>query len=125
MLFIIKFIVQFIIAIIIIFPLYYLIKSFKLKSNKRPINAPEIIPFLGNIHLITSKQIYNKVSSMCLKYSTPIRIKCLTYETVFIDSPDDIRKIETASKSILYEVVPYNNGLFSMKGEWKKYNFMT
>lgn len=117
MLFLFKFLLQFIIANFIIFPLYFLIISFKLKPNKRPINAPELIPFLGNIHLIISTQIYHKVWSVFLKYSSPLRIKCLTYESVFIDSPEDIRKILAANKSDIYEVVPYNNGLFSIKGK--------
>lgn len=117
MLILIKLLMQFIIAITIIFPLYFLINHFKSKTNKRQIKAPELIPFIGNIHVIASLQILQKMLTLCKKYSLPIRIKCFTYETIIIDSPDDIRKIEFAYKSDLYQATPYNNGLVSMKGE--------
>lgn len=118
MLFLIKLLVQFIISIIITLMLYSLIISFRLKSNKRPINAPQLIPFIGNIHLVASSHIFYKGLYILQKYSSPIRIKCLTYETIIIDTPDDIRKIELANKSDLYEAMPFNNGLVSIKGEY-------
>lgn len=51
-----------------------------------------------------------------MKFSTPLRLKMFDYQVVIIDEPKDIQKLIWSGKSSLYDPMPYNNGLFSIKG---------
>lgn len=109
--------------VIVISSLFYFSYKLLLSVVKRDkfelklINAPKLIPFFGNIHLFMSlKNVYNNFWSLILKYSTPLRVKCLTYEAFIIDAPADIRQLLSTQKAELYKVINYNNGLFSIDG---------
>lgn len=88
----------------------------KSREVTQQIKSPELYPIVGNVHLVLGRELIEKVSSTLRKYSTPLRIKCGNLEVTIVDNPKDIEKLMTAVKSELYEVIPFNNGLFSIKG---------
>lgn len=86
-----------------------------------PIQAPELWPIIGNMHILFSFDFYHNLWTQIQKYSSPLRIKLFTYQAVLVDSPDDIRKLIGTKKSNIYQAVPYNNGLLSIKGKFYCY----
>lgn len=117
--FVLKFIFYVIFFLIIkrIFEILY--KQFKRPKNV--IVAPSEIPILGNIHLVactTTSQGFHKVWNL-VDQQSPVRVSYGPYDIFFVDSPEDIRKMVSTIKGNAYEYVPFNDGLFTIKGRKK------
>lgn len=87
-------------------------------KEKNYIRAPELLPFIGNIHLLYGPQLLSKFLQTLRKYASPVRIKFFSQNYILVDDPKDIEKLydKIWIKSDLYDILPYNDGLITIAG---------
>lgn len=109
--------------IILVLTCIALIIVYTLKQTKRSssivglIKIPYEIPIIGNSYRLIGRNMFDQALKIFAENDTPFIIKTGPYKNVVIDKPEHIQKLNAVVKSDYYSVMPFNDGIFTIKGK--------